>query len=188
MRAWAARTRAVTEPECAMSPSRAACNAALKGRRRTSMSCSYVSGLRSDEVRPSARNMWARPVRNAAPCTTPIRLVTGGDESRFLRQLATRARQRILAVIECPGRHLPRRLVPRVAPLTHEHRVGIVEVGDDERRVGVGDHDVRGFGTVRKPDHVFADHERTGPTRDPGLHHLERPTGCWMRKLAQVLW
>src|SRR5712692_8348602 len=38
--ACAARTRAVTEPECAIAPSSAAWSAALKGKRRTSMSCS----------------------------------------------------------------------------------------------------------------------------------------------------
>src|SRR6266851_4465735 len=115
------------------------------------------------------------------------RRVAGGDESGFLRQLATRARQRILAIVECTGRHLPGRLIPRVAPLPHEHRVRVVEIGDDERRVGVGDHGVGGLGTVRKPDHVLADYEGSGPARDPGLRHLERPAACGMRKLAQVL-
>jgi hypothetical protein len=35
------------------------------------MSCSYVSGFRADSVSDWARNMWARPVRNAAPWATP---------------------------------------------------------------------------------------------------------------------
>src|ERR1700687_3108345 len=118
----------------------------------------------------------------------PKRRVTSGDETGLFGQLATRARHRILAFVEGPGGHLPRRLVPGVAPLAHEHRVGVVEVGDDERGVGGGGDRIRGLRAVGKLDHVGAKHEWPGATRDPGSHHVEGPAARGMREVAQVLW
>ena len=60
------------------------------------------------------------------------RRVPLGQQPSLLRKLPPGAHEWILAVVARSGRNLPRGDVPRMPPLSNQHRVAVVEIRHDE--------------------------------------------------------
>src|SRR6266566_5069731 len=110
----------------------------------------------------------------------PKGAVARPHEPCLLGELAPRAGFRILAIGERPGGHLPRRYVPRMAPLPHEHRVAVVEVRHDKSRIGALDDRVQGLDAVGKANRVVAHLECARRSTRAGAGHREWPSSCGM--------
>ena len=103
------------------------------------------------------------------------RRIPCGDQAGLLRELPARAFEWVLAAVERPRRHLPRRRLPCMAPLADQHRVAVVEPWNDESGIRIRDHRIQRFCAVRKSDHVVAELELARYAAHGRARDLEGP-------------